>query len=135
MVEARARQHQAVHDHHGEADGNAGALRAQHAAGRGAVPVEMVVDAPVAGRRDIGLAVDDVADMAEQAGVENGEHALAVVAAALVQTPDLRARRRRIRIHGSGSRDCWPSDVALEWTYEKVHFRPIFDRTTFPVCR
>jgi len=33
VVEARACQHQAVHDHHGEADGYAGALVRQHAAG------------------------------------------------------------------------------------------------------
>jgi hypothetical protein len=63
------------------------------------VPVEPVALAPIAGRRHIGLAVDDIADMAEQAGVEDGEHRRAVIGAALVEAAQLRALGRDETVH------------------------------------
>src|SRR3546814_17051756 len=73
----------------------------QHAAGRGAVPVDVLALAPIGGRRHVGLTVDDVADVAEQAGVEDGVHRIAVVAGPLVQplhagAPSWRVVGRRV---------------------------------------
>src|SRR3546814_6040995 len=56
-----------------------------HAAGRGAVPVDALALAPIGGRCHVGLPFDDVADVAEQPGIENGVDRRAVVAGAVVQ--------------------------------------------------
>ncbi len=74
---------------HRQADRQAGLLRAQHAAGRRAVPIKMIALAPERGRRAVGLAVDDIGDVADHGRIEHGIDRLLVVAAALVQAADL----------------------------------------------
>ncbi len=93
VMEARPRHHQRIEMGDGEADRHALALRADHPAGRGAVPVEMVALAPERGRRAVGAAVDHIGDVADQGGIEDLVDRLAVVAAALVHALDLVHRR------------------------------------------
>ena len=88
---------------HRQADRHAGRDGAQHPARRRAVPVEPVVLAPIGRRRDVGLAVDDVADMGDEAGIEDGMHGLVVVMRPLGQALDLRAQGRVIGSHRRGS--------------------------------
>src|SRR3546814_9609609 len=58
--------------------------------------VDVLALAPIGGRRHVGLTVDDVADVAEQAGVEDGVHRIAVVAGPLVQPLHAGAPRWRV---------------------------------------
>src|SRR5262249_28279088 len=75
-----------------DANRNAVPLRAQHAARRGAVPVEPLALAPEQGRGNIGSAVDDVADMAHQCRIQDREYGFAVVMSALGMAAHAAAR-------------------------------------------
>ena len=103
MVEHRPGAHQAVQVRHRDADlmpvGGA-----QGAVGRRPVQVEGVADAPVPGRQHHGIAVHDHAEVADQAGVQDGVEVGSVGPAALaepVQRGSLRRRQGRIGAHGA----------------------------------
>ena len=68
---------------------------AQRAARRGAVDVDLVVDARVEGRDHERLPLVDEAEVGDEPGVEHGVDRGAVVDAALGQPPDARARTGR----------------------------------------
>ncbi len=103
MVKARAREDDAVEQADGEADRHAALHLAQHAARRGAVPINAVAFAPIGRRRHIGLPLDDVADVTNKAGIEDGVDRLAVVMAALRQALDAGAGAGRCRFRQIGA--------------------------------
>ena len=82
MMEARARHHQRIEMRHRQAHHHA-VLLPDRAAGRGAVPVKMIALAPERGWRAERPAVDDISDVADHRGIENGVHRLLVIMAAL----------------------------------------------------
>ena len=89
MMEAAARQHQPVEMGDGQTDRQPLRLVAQHAAGRGSVPIQPVALSPIARRRHKGLAVDDIGDVTEDVGIEDGIDLGALLRAALGQALDL----------------------------------------------
>ena len=102
MVEAAARQHQAVEMRDRQADPLAADwLRSMRLALR-AVPIQLVAFPPEEGRRAIGLAVDHIGDVAQHRGIEEAVDRVVVVEAAVVPALHLVARRHRIGIGGLG---------------------------------
>src|ERR1019366_9322079 len=99
VVEGRPRQHEPVHQGHGEADIEPVAERAQHAAGGGTVEEYLVARARVAGGDDVRLAVDGEADVADEAFVEDGVDFGFIVNAAFGKAADGGARGGRKRAH------------------------------------
>src|ERR1019366_8237574 len=69
VIENGAGKHQSVKQRDGDADGNAQVEVAQHAAGGRSVDVEHVSIASIGGRDNVGLAVGDETNVAEEAFV------------------------------------------------------------------
>ena len=88
VMEGGARQHEPVDVRHRYAGIHAAFEAAQHARGARAVPVHLIALAPVVRRGHVRLAVDDVADMAQEPGVENGVDRREVVVPPLGQALD-----------------------------------------------
>src|SRR3546814_4380781 len=92
-MKSRPCQNDAVEQGHRHADLDAVLERPQRSARGGAVDVDPFALPPIAGRDDEGLSVDDEAEMADEALVEDGVHRRAVVAAAFVQPLDRKSTR------------------------------------------
>ena len=88
MIEAASREHEAVEMSDGQTHPHARRLALQHAARAAAVPVERRALPPEERRRAIGLAVDDVGDVAEHRRVEHGVDGRVVVRATIMQALD-----------------------------------------------
>ena len=84
MVEAGARQHQAVEQCHGEAD--FGAFRfPDHPARRRTVPEDFIALAPMNGRRHDRLPIQHVANMAIRRRIEDRVQCHAIIARILIE--------------------------------------------------
>ena len=111
VVHARAREHQAVQLRNRQADRVTCRL-AQHPARRRPVPVDMVPLPPVERRRDDRGAVERIAHMREQAGVENLVEALLVVVPALIFAAQAGAVAGSGLAHGRSFRLCHRPPIA-----------------------
>ena len=104
MVGARSREHEAIDDRRGDADRCPGLRRPDHPAADGAVPVEPVSHPPDRDRRDIGLAVEQPADVAHESGIEDRVDRRPLIAAAIRLLADTDTVARRLdRLGGGGS--------------------------------
>ncbi len=88
-----ARQHHAIDQGHGHTDLDAAGERAQHTTRGRPVNVEAIADARVDRRDDVGLLLDDEADVAHQPRVED----------AMDVGAGMRAARRQAAQGGAGS--------------------------------
>src|SRR5580700_3016147 len=111
LIEDRAGEYESIKQRHGEADGNAFLHVAQHAACGGAVNIEVRVFASVGRGNYEGLAVDDEANVAEEAFVENAVSGLAIVNRAMSFADDTSPRAGRVGLghwkKSSGKRQGW----------------------------
>jgi hypothetical protein len=92
MMEGGTRENKSIEERDRDADRHTFGEFAQHAAGSGAVDVERVALAAVAGGDHIGLAIESETDVANEGFVENFEDDIAIVGSALGQALHLRAR-------------------------------------------
>jgi hypothetical protein len=100
-VEAGACEDESVDEGNGDAAVNSLFEVAQHAAGGGAVEIELVAFASEERGNDHGLAVDDESDVADEGFVEDRIDGVAIVVAAFGESADTGALGRR---EGHGER-------------------------------
>ena len=91
MIEDRSGEDEPVEESHGQADGHTLIEVPQHSAGSGAMDVEIIAVASVAGGDDEGMAIANESDVADESFVEDSVGSFAIVGAAMGLADDLGA--------------------------------------------